>query len=229
LEKRTALATAVATLGACGDFVTPAELTKPTVLAVIADPPLVAPGAASGLDVVVAGPDGPMTPDATSWRLIETFPGVPPFGAVVPGEAGGATFEAPDPVPELPENVPPISSVEVTVEAGEERIVVVKGMLVTDVPGANPAISALAVGAQVVGDTVTVAAGQPLYLDVGLEPPAGDDATFAWYSTVGGIERYQSNPAELIASEEPEEGWLFVVVRDGRGGVAWRGVQVTVE
>jgi hypothetical protein len=226
---RPALATAVATLGACGDFVTPAELTKPTVLAVIADPPLVAPGAASALEVVTAGPDGLMTPDATSWRLIETFPGVPPFGAVVPGAVGSATFEAPDPVPELPENVPPVSSVELTVEAGDERIVVVKGMLVTDVPAANPEISALAIGGEVVGDTVTVATGEPLYLDVGLDPAAGDDATFAWYSTVGAIERYQSNPTELIASEEPDQGWLFVVARDGRGGVAWRGVQVTVE
>src|SRR5512135_2159121 len=62
---------AVLLLGACADFATPAELTKPTVLAVIADPPLVPPGAESALSVVLVGPDGPMDPDATTWKMIE--------------------------------------------------------------------------------------------------------------------------------------------------------------
>ncbi len=226
--RRRLLATAVATLGACAEFATPAELTKPTVLAVIADPPLVAPGASSALEVVVAGPDGPLVPASTSWRLIETFPGVPPFGEVVPGDTGTATYQAPDPVPDLPENVPPVSSVEVTVSAGDEQIVVVKAMVVTDLEGANPTIDTLAVGDAVAGDAVEVAAGAAVYLDVGVDPPVGDDATFAWYSTVGAIERYQSNPTELIALDEAKDGWIFVVVRDGRGGVAWRGVEVSV-
>lgn len=214
-----------ATLAACTDFATPAELTKPTVLAVVAEPPLVAPGEATELSIVMAGPDGPMTPDAVSWRLVETLPGVPPFGEV-DGGAGAATYQAPDELPALPEGVPPVTSIEATVEADGTSVVVVKAVVVADVPAANPAIAVLAIGGEVAGDRVVVGAGETVDLDVGTDPPPGEDAAFAWYSTAGEIERYQSNPAALVVEDD---GWLFVVFRDGRGGVAWRAVEVAVE
>jgi hypothetical protein len=215
---------------ACTDFATPAELTKPTVLAIVADPPLVATGGTSELSVVLAGPDGPMSADQVEWALVETFPGVPPFGAVSAGAAPGeATFTVPDPLPPQPDGALPVSTVQATVTAGEETIVVVKAMVVADLPSANPEITALAIGGDVVDNAVTVTAGATVPLDVGTEPAPSDDATYAWYSTVGEIQDYQSNPCELVVAQAPGEGWLFVVVRDGRGGVAWRGVRTTVE
>ena len=39
------VAIAALAAAACTDFATPAELTKPTILAVTAEPPVVAPGA----------------------------------------------------------------------------------------------------------------------------------------------------------------------------------------
>jgi hypothetical protein len=216
-------------LPACSDFASPSALPKPTVLAVIADPPLVAPGGTTALTVVVAGPDGVVTPDAITWSLRETFPGVPPFGAV-DGDADGAVFTAPDPVPALPENVPPVVSVQATIEVdGEVLVPAVKAVVVADAPSANPEITALRVDGEPVDEALTLAAGAAYPLEVALEPAPGEDATWAWYTTAGEISQFQSNPCELVAAEEPGTGHLFVVARDGRGGTAWRGVSVTVE
>jgi hypothetical protein len=223
---------AVISWAGCADFATPAELTKPTILAIVAEPPLVAPGAETELSVVLAGPDGPMAADAVEWALIESIPGIPAFGTIEPGATGTATYTAPDPLPELPEGVPPISSVAVSVTAGDTAIESIKVVGVADLPVANPRITVLAVGGAVFapGEALTLEAGASYALDLGVEPPPGEDAAFAWYTTAGEIEQYQSNPCELIAAEEPrDDAWLFVVIRDGRGGVAVRGQPVTVE
>jgi len=219
----------VVVVASCGDFPTPAELTKPTILAVVADPPLVAEGESTTLNVVVAGPDGPMAPDALDWVLIETLPGVPVFGALVANDDGTATYTAPDPLPERPQGAPPVDSVQLTVTVGDETLTSIKAVVVTDVPAANPAITSLIVGEAEAEDGMHVASDVVYPIEVELDPAPGEDATYAWYSTAGAIEQYQSNPAELVGAEEAGDGWLFVVVRDGRGGVAWRGVEVIVE
>jgi hypothetical protein len=216
----------------CADFATPAELTKPTILAIVAEPPLVAPGAEAELSVVLAGPDGWMAADRVEWTMIESFPGVPPFGTIEPGPDGTATYAAPDPLPELPEGVPPVTSVVVSVTAGETTIESIKVLAVTDVPAANPRITAMAVGGVAVAptDEIVLEAGGTYALDLGVDPVPGEDAAFAWYTTAGEIDQYQSNPCELVAAEEPrDDAWLFVVIRDGRGGVAVRGQPVTVQ
>ncbi|MCA9679362.1 MAG: hypothetical protein H6709_01300 [Kofleriaceae bacterium] len=222
-----ATAAAAATLAtACSDFANPSELTKPTVLAVIADPPLVAPGAATSLSVVMAGPDGPLDPSAVQWQLIETLPGVAPIGTLT-ADGVTATYQAPEQLPELPDGSPPLDSVQATITAGDTSVVVVKGVLIADLPSANPAVTALMVDGDAADDGLTIDAGATYPLELATDPAPGDDATFAWYSTVGEIALYQSNPTELVAGDAGD-GWLFVVMRDGRGGVAWRGVSVEV-
>lgn len=213
----------------CTDFASPAELTKPTVLAVIAEPPIVAPGATTTLTVAMAGPDGPLEPDAVSWRVVETLPGIPPFGAVEAADGTSATYTAPAELPELPEGALPLDSVEATISAGDEQVIVIKGVAVLgDVEAANPTITAVVLGDEAVVDAATVARGQTVELTVATDPEPGENATFAWYTTAGTIDQYQSNPTELVGADETRDGWLFVVVRDGLGGVAWRGVEVSV-
>lgn len=216
-------------LPACGDFPTPAELTKPTILAVIADPPLVAEGESTTLSVVVAGPEGPMTPETADWALAETFSGVPPIGALVANGDGTATYTAPEELPELPDGVVPVDSVQLDVTAGDLTLTSIKAVVITDVPAANPAITSMVVGEVDAENGMHVAARVAYPLEVAVDPEAGEDTKYAWYSTVGEIVDYQSNPAELVAADEPGDGWLFVVVRDGRGGVVVRGVALTVE
>ncbi len=213
---------------ACTDFASPAELTKPTVLAVIADPPLVAPGATTTLTVAMAGPEGVVIPDDVQWRLAETLPGVPPLGEVT-GDDAGASYTAPAELPELPEGSLPLDSVEATITVGGETVIVIKAILITELAAANPAITSFTIGEADAVDGLTIARDAPVALAITTDPAPGEDATFAWYSTVGLIDQYQSNPTELIGAEAARQGWLFVVMRDGRGGVAWRGVSLEVE
>jgi hypothetical protein len=221
-----ALAGAGLALAACTDFASPAELNKATILAVTADPPIVAPGAQASLAVAIADGGGLLEGLPVRWSLIETYRGVPAMGTLV-----GSTYTAPDPVPPLPENAPPIDSVRLEIDVGETTLAAIKVVPVAAIAGAaNPAITALAVGdADGLAGPLTVARGATLALAVATEPAPGDDARFAWYSSAGAIERYQSNPTTMIADDEVGDGWLFVVVRDGQGGVAWRGVEVSVE
>ncbi len=214
---------------ACTDFATPAELTKPTILAITAEPPVVAPGASSVLETIVVDAGGVMTGLTQRHQLIETYPGVPPMGRV---ERVGdeVRYVAPDPIPELPDNALPLDSVQIEIDTPEGTLRAIKVMPVTTVTAANPTITRLTVGdADGLAGPLTLARNTPVAIDVAIEPAAGEDARFAWYSSAGGIERYQSTPAELVAAEEARQGWLFVVVRDGAGGVAWHGVEVTVE
>jgi hypothetical protein len=216
----------------CADFATPAELTKPTILAIVAEPPLVAPGAETELSVILAGPDGPMAADAVDWALVESLPGIPAFGTIEPGATGTATYTAPDPLPELPEGVPPITSVAVAVDAGDTAIESIKVVGVADFPAVNPRVTVLAIGGVAFGpgETVALDAGGSYALDVGIDPAPGEDAAFAWYTTARENKQYQSNPCELIAADEPrDDAWLFVVLRDGLGGVVVRGQPMTVE
>lgn len=218
---------AVVLLGAaaCTDFATPAELTKPTILAVTADPPVVAPGAHTELSVVVVDGTGVLTSLPTRWQLVETYRGVAPMGTLA-----GSTYTAPDPIPTLPANALPVDSVALEVDTAIGTLAAIKAVPVASVAAANPVIAAFTVGTgDALAGPLTVARGATLDLSVVSDPPAGDNARFAWYSSVGAIERYQSTPTTMIASDVATTGWVFVVVRDGQGGVAWRGVEVTVE
>lgn len=232
LAPASALPVLLALAAGCTDFATPAELTKPTILAITAEPPVVAPGASSVLETIVVDGTGVLGGLTQRHALVETYPGVPPMGRL--DDSGGVLrYVAPDPVPELPDDAPPIDSVQIDVDTPTGTLRAIKLMLVTDAAvTANPVINRLVIGdvdALAATGPIVLAREQAVQIDVGTEPPAGDDARFAWYASAGGIERYQSTPTELVAAEEARSGWLFVVVRDGAGGVAWHGVPVTVE
>ena len=209
----------------CTDFASPAELTKPTVLAVIAEPPVVAPGEPTELTAVIVDGSGELTGLPVRWSLIETYRGVPPMGTLT-----GSTYTAPDPIPTLPANAPPIDSVRLEVDTGATTLVTVKFVAVAAVALTNPTISAFTVGAvDAAAGPITVARGAVLDLAITTDPPLAADARFAWYSSAGEIVKYQSNPTTMTAAEDAGAGWLFIVARDGKGGMAWRGVEITVE
>jgi hypothetical protein len=62
-----------------------------------------------------------------------------------------------------------------------------------------------------------------------MTPTALTDAGgFAWFSTVGDIERYLDAETTLEVKEELEAtGWIFVVARNGVGGISWRSIMIT--
>jgi hypothetical protein len=225
----TLLAALTAAATGCDSFDPPAVLSRPTVLAVVADPPVVAPGAAATLTLVVIGPDGLRPAAGATWQMSTTYPGVAPLGAVVGHADGTATYTAPAVVPPLPAGAPPLDSVEVdlTLEDGRPTASV-KGLLIADLghpPTANPTITAVAAGGAAVTDTLTLQAGVATPLALTLDPAPTDHTTYAWYASLGEIQAYQSNPTTITAVTAGT-GWLFVAVRDGALGVAWRGVPI---
>ena len=75
---------------------------------------------------------------------------------------------------------------------------------------------------------IAVDQGATLALSVTTDPPMGEMARYAWYTTVGDIRYYQSNPCEMVVPDDAADGPLLIVVRDGTGGVAWRAASLQV-
>lgn len=234
LNKERASALGVATLAAlfaaaCTEFATPAELAKPQVLAISAEPPSIAPGATTELRILVADNDGPMDDLDVTWTVTSLIPGAPPLGEITSAEAGVATYTAPA---DIPEN-PTFSSVQASVqlEGQSQPLIAIKGVALGSLPLVNPTLASFTVGDQdaLASPVMTLQRGETLPIAITTEPAPGETGAVAWYVTIGTIEAYQSSPTELVVGDESGSGWLFVVVRDGFGGVAWHQVQIEVE
>ncbi|HEU5060441.1 MAG TPA: hypothetical protein VFU21_28110 [Kofleriaceae bacterium] len=214
------LAIAVASAG-CEDFATPAELDRPQILAIASDPASVAPGERARLSLLVAGPDGAVTPEQVSWSISAT-PGVPELGRVE--RDGDDTFYV---APAEVDDDPTGTLLQADVTAGGAELTGVKAMVVTELELENPVVAAIERdGVAVAG--LRVVRGAVFEIAVRLEPEATDDVEIAWYSTSLTIEKYRSQPTEVVVEQEAEDGWLFAVARD-RGGVGWLGIPVDVE
>jgi hypothetical protein len=218
---------AVVTAG-CTDFATPNQLEKPTIVAVVAEPPVVRPGATAALSIAVADRGGVLMMPPTTWALVEAYPGVPPMGTIT-GDATGATYVAPATIPDRGMSIPPVDAVTVTVTTSTGPLTAVKAMPVAALDAANPTIAALTVGGADAQGGIAVTRGATLSMQVTTAPATGEDARFAWYTPVGDIANYQSNPAELVVPMDAESGPLIVVVRDGQGGLVWRQITLTVQ
>ncbi|MBK9069462.1 MAG: hypothetical protein IPL79_00415 [Myxococcales bacterium] len=216
-------------LAGCETFPTPAELQKPTVIAVVATPPIARLGETSSLQIVMVDENGPLQPSDVTWTLRPTYSGYETIGTLEPGDVGEAVYRAPATLPELPANALPLDTLAIEVSGGGATIDVIKLMGVADLESSNPEVELLADGAPVI-DELTVTRDGTFVLSLVEAPDAGDDARYAWYSTFGTIEKYQSNPTEIEidADEDVTEGWLHAVYRDGRGGVAWRSVRLVL-
>ena len=211
----------------CNDLATPAELVRPQVLAIRADPPAIPPGEASALSILVADQDGAVPSPEVTWEATAGNPGEPPLGSVAVGDGGEVIYTAPDAISE--ELAIATVTARVASDAGE--LVAVKAIGIGDLPLSNPELMAFtADGADLLADqTLTLEVGQTVSLAVDIGQASGDMTTFAWYATAGTIDLYQSNPVDMVARDEPGSGWLFVVVRDGLGGVVWQAIEVTVQ
>lgn len=223
------LAASVALGGtACDDFATPAELAGPQILAVQAEPAAVLPGETTTLSILVADQSGEVTDPAVNWQITPTNPGEPLLGELAAGETATALYTAPGDVTATVT----VASVTADVTIASDVLTAVKAIPIGSVPISNPEMQGLRADGDDILDTssLTLSAGQTVTLevDVGADTD-GDMTTFAWYSTAGEIERYQSNPTELVVRDTTGDTWLFVVVRNGLGGVIWHGLEMVVE
>lgn len=214
------LAIAVASSG-CKDFATPAELDRPQIVAIASEPASVRPGESARLSLLAAGPDGPMAPDEITWS-VTAQPGIPELGRVE--RVGDDTFYvAPDAVEEDPTG----TLVEAVVTAGEAELTGLKAMVVTRLALDNPIVTAIERDGEPVGEELVVDAGATFELALAIDPEATEDLEVAWYSTSLAIEKYKSQPTEVVVPDDAEDGWLIAVARD-RGGVGWLAIPVRI-
>jgi hypothetical protein len=227
VKKLFVIVSLVCTVG-CTDFDAPSQLQSPVIIAVTSDPPVVGLGKSSTLNVLVAGADGQIESLRPTWKIGVTIPGVPPIGILTSNQDGSATYTAPALLPPLPPMANPLDTVEITVPIDGVEKRALKAMVVADIAAANPVVTSIVVNDKEGSESAVVAAGSTVVLRGSVSPIPDTTAVYAWYSTIGTIEQYTMNPATLLA-KEPGQGWIFFVVRDGKLGVGWKKIAVTVQ
>ena len=221
MNNRYMLLTLVCTTVACSDFHTPAELSKPQIIALRVEPATITPGSRAKLTALVAGPDGIM-PAEVSWSVTS------------PANAANATIDVDD---EGTWIAPALDAIPASIEV-DARVVVAGDVLlgvrsvriardVTD----NPRVATLRVNGDDLpeGQPLVLQRSEPVELTISTAPHMEDGARVSWYATVGEITLYRRVPTEFVAPDQPATGWLIVVYRDGVGGVAWRSHPLQIQ
>lgn len=203
--------------GACAD-VDEARLDHAQILAVRTEPAHVAPGGTARVDVLAGDDSGAVfvtSPD----ELVATG-AAGPLHVERTAEGWFVTAGA----------APELATLEVTVSidgvAWPARKALVVGPDGQDgQPAENPRVAAMQIDGAASDQLVAPAGTQPelTAIGVGREP-----LSYAWYSSVGTLERYRQPSAALDAAEAGE-GAVLLVVRDGAGGVGWHILPARVE
>ncbi len=213
--------TVVVALGACDDFASPAELSRPQIIAIQSVPASVDLSESAELSVFLAGPDGPIENTDIDWSIESDF-GLAALGDIVVSD-GKATYTAPDAAPELPTLV----SLEARVEQDGKTLIGVKALLIGGPTLVNPTITAITQNG-IPTEQLMLATGSTTTLGLQMDTALGPDATYAWYANPGMIDKYRSSPTSIVAPDEPGAGWIYVVIRD-RGGVAYHAIPAQVQ
>jgi len=198
----------------CPTLPAASELGEPQLLALVADPPCLGPGASSRLATLVAGPSGTLVPTRVAWSV--------PAGS--PGALEGSSVRA------AADAIPGAQlEVDVALDADDVTLHGFRTLTIGDC--SNPVLAGLTVdGAPAPGTgALAVLPGSKVALDVSVDARPDAHPTVSWFTTAGTIRLYRHTPTELVVRAAPGTGALYVVYRDGNGGVAWleRAVQVT--
>lgn len=203
--------------GACAE-VDDARLDRAQILAVRTEPAHVAPGGTARVDVL-AGDD--------SGAVFETSPDE----LVASGAAGPlhvertaeGWFVTAGAAPEL-------ATLEVAVAIDGTSWRARKALVISQdsqdgQPAENPRVAAMQIDGAASDQLVAPAGTKPALtaIGVGREP-----LTYAWYSSIGTLERYRQ-PSAVLDAAEAGEGAILLVVRDGAGGVGWHILPARVE
>jgi hypothetical protein len=212
---------------ACSDFEAPADLDRPQFAAIQADPPAIVPGGRARMSALLLGPQGEIAPDAVEWAVVPATTGGVPMGMIVIEGDGTVFFQAPPSVAG-----PTAAAVELRARVSGELLVGVKVVLIgAPIPIQNPVIDTVSVDGVAVGGAgpVTVDRGSTVNIAATQSPTEEDAGGFSWYSNIGDIERDRdASTSREVAMDGLSQGWLFVVARNGLGGISWRSVAANV-
>lgn len=207
----------------CTDLATPAELSHPQILGIRAEPPLIAPGDSATLSALIAGPDGAIDAVAT-WTVVAA-PGQPPLGHVET-TAGAAVYVAPETVPATDSGIA-IAEVELSTTVDGYDMVAQKLIGIGAGAHPNPTLTEISInGTAASGTEIVVPIGATVPLSATTDPAVGESGQIAWYATAGEIEIYRGADTEMVAPAKAASAVLFVVARDGLGGIDWREIHV---
>jgi hypothetical protein len=220
-----------ALVAGCDVSSAPAELDRARVLAVRVSPAHLSPGDVASIDALIGSADGTVAEVAPT---SVTLAGEPIDGMISRGDDGWRVACPPEPALaelrgafELGDDDPVAVPLDVGVDVDGEPLGATKVVFLGS-DGDDPVLAGITVsGAQTDDDgTVVVAPG-----DIAIAAGGASGQTelsYAWYSSVGTIDLYQSDAATLTAPE-PTTGQLVLVVRDQRGGVVWSWLDLRVE
>lgn len=196
----------------CPSLPTASDLGEPQILALIANPPCVQPGATAELEAIVAGPDGAITPSAITWSV--------PTGSSGAIERSGAAWTL-----RAAEDAMLGGLIELHVVVGVEGAAPLRGFRTLKIGGAcaNPRIGGVLVDGvlQPATGAITMMSDGRIDLDVLVDGGLTDGSIVSWFSTAGAIELYRRTPTQLVVRTTPGDAVLYVVYRDGNGGVSW--------
>lgn len=213
-------------LAGCADTTPPWQLEQDRVIAVRATPPHVVAGERAVIDALVTSA-GDRPAEVAPMAAFVADPADPAsLAARVGFEDGQWIVEAADAAAideargalGLAPGAPVPLRVAITFEVGDGPLAAIKTVYLGDAAD-NPVVGEVTVDDVVVGDAVVVPVGREVALRVELAEPERDAVD--WFTSVGELSDIDDPIATLVA-DEPAEGAVVVVVRDERGGVAWR-------
>jgi hypothetical protein len=191
-----------ALLAACTDVPQPFELDHARVMAVRVDPPSLAPGERTRIDVLVTDNSGPRVAPPTAF-MVEAPPGLEPRQT-----PEGWFLDAPTTATSI---VVPLS---LSIDTAEGTLTAQK-TVAFGAHADNPAAPEILLDGE--ARPLDVAPGAERLLSVN-EPI--DGLSYRWFSSVGDLVGYTTTEARL----EPIDGlngYIVLVVRDQAGGTAW--------
>lgn len=206
-------------LAACADLSTPADLAQPQIIALTADPPSLGSSEQALLDVLIAGPDGEIPPSRVVWSTA--------------GVSGAEVSRLQDDtwLLQAPPSIEgsPYAELEVSVLLDDGTTLMGARSVALGTRRTQPIIVDILVNGQALplGETLQVAVNAELELALKVSPTMTDLSIVSWFSNVGEFEHYRRTPARFLA-RETDNGSLFVVYRDGSGGLTYRVLNVEI-
>ena len=219
-----AIAVAFASAG-CDDFRPPSEIVEPQLLGVRVVPPGIAAGEQARVEFFVADIDGPITAVEVSWEVIAGPGGAPPLGSIGVDD-DGVVYAAPAELD--PEDAPATAIIQGTFALPQRDVVAVKAVRV-GARRVNPQIEVVTLDGEPIAERGAVTPGAEVELDVRADIELEAPTAVTWAVTEGELERFLRTPVTWLVPENAEgTAWVYVVVRDDRGGVAWDALPIDI-
>ena len=194
-------------LAACDAAPELARLDHAQILAVRSEPAAVAPGERAKIEIL-AGDD--------SGAVFEADPDLVTSELSVERTADGWYVTA--------GATPEIATIAVALEIDGVVWRATKS-LVVNARAENPRINSMQIDGAASEELVAAAGTKPSLTVTG---EGTQPFKYAWYSSVGDLEKYRQ-PTAILDAAEPAEGHVVIVVRDSTGGVSWQLLPARVE